>query len=277
MAAYELFAATTTDLMIQNIKNKAEAYGWTIDFFGIYSSHNRLHLHNAYGAHFEIWWSSTSVANIKACTGYDSGAIPTAQPGVSETCQFISNLQHLIVITTHTVFVKIFGTASGYINFQFGYINDKIGSWSGGICISSTSITGLPAYSSRLWYGYYVHWSQVFINGAWSFRLSALGGSNTVGGGVNGICESELYSKMPLAYSGGILPVPILLVQIDPTTTSYLHPIGYAPDARCFNGGNVYVQLEEIIINGEKWLALNQEEAGGTFLTSPNLLLRLAV
>lgn len=282
MAAYEFFAATTTNLFIENIKTKAQAYGWTIDFFGLYSGNNRLHLHNADGAHFEIWYSTTAVVNLVSCTGYDSGAIPTAQPGVSATQVMSSNWMHLIAVGPHAIFIKLTNNVhvSGYRVHQFGYINDKIGSWSGGNCISNAvTSTTFMNYLSALWSlnnnASANSTGQVLINGVWSSN-SAITNISWPGGTIKPTVAATLHSKMPFAYSGGILPVPLLLTQVDPVTTSLFHPIGYAPDVRFFNGGNTYVQLEEITINGEKWLALNQEETFGTFVTVPNLLIRLA-
>ena len=274
MAAYELFAATTPDLMIQNIKGKAEAYGWTIDFFGTYLSHNRLHLHNADGAHFEIWYANTVVVNIAGCTGYSSGDIPTGQPGVSATCQFAGNLQHFICIGLHSIFIKnIVSAASQYQWVQFGYITSKIGAWTGGIFISGTwgSTSTGSGYSFALWGSTASQKSQCLINGLWSTL------SSNAGGGVCGFSESELYGKMPFAYSGGIMPCPILLVYFNATTTTYRHPIGYAPDVSMFAGGNVYTQVEDIIINGETWRAINQEEFSVAFTAVPNMLLRIAL
>lgn len=273
MAAYELFVATTTDLFIANIRAKAEAYGWTIDFFGTYSSHNRLHLHNADGAHFEIWYASAYVVNIAGCTGYSSGDIPTGQPGASGTCQFASNLQHFICIGLHSIFIKnIVSAASQYQWVQFGYITPKVGAWTGGVFVSSTwgsSSTG-SGYSFALWGSTAAQKSQCLINGSWSTF------SSTAGGSVCGFCESELYGKMPFAYSGGIMPCPILLTYFNATTPSYRHPIGYAPDVMLFAGGNVYTSLEEIIIDGEKWVGINQAETGASFAGVPDLLIRLA-
>lgn len=267
MPAYELFAATTTNLFIQNIKTKAEAYGWTIDFFGLYNGNNRLHLHNADGAHFEIWYQSATLVNIRGCTGYNSGAIPTAQPGVSGNCQIQSSLWHFIVVGPHSIYIKSSSVTTYYQNTQIGFISDKIGSWAGGSCVSSAQYnTGGP-----LWQSYSIFPSQVLINGEWSTL------SSTAGGGVFGVCDIELYAKMPFSYSGGILPVPMLLVQIDLTTTANLHPIGYAPDVRMFSGGNVYASLQELMINGETWVAFSHAEIGSiTAPTVPTTLVRLA-
>jgi len=281
MAAYEFFAATTTNLFIQNIKTKAEAYGWTIDFFGLYSGNNRLHLHNADGAHFEIWYSTTAIVNLVSCTGYDSGATPTAQPGVSATQFMSSNWMHFIAVGPHAIFLKLTNsTSAGYRCHQFGYINDKIGAWSGGNCISNANVsTTFLNYLNGLWCLNNTlsasNTGQVLINGAWSSNGN-ITGTSWPGGTIKPTAAPTLYSKMPFAYSGGILPVPLLLTQVDLVTTTLFHPIGYAPDVRFFNGGSTYVQLEEITINGEKWIALNQDEAWGTFVNAPNLLIRLA-
>ncbi len=269
MAAYELFAATTPDLAIANIKTKAEAYGWTIDFFGTYNSHNRLHLHNADGAHFELWWLSSLGFYIAACTGYSSGSAPTAQPGVSSSLQITGNYATLIVVCPSSIYLKIFKDGTLPQNIQFGMIEEKIGVWAGGVFISSTCPAS-NSYAFSLWSTYSLYSSQVLINGIWSTPVTSNGGA------VYGVCESELYTKMPFAYSGGILPAPLMLVQINPSTTTYRIPLGYAPDVRMFSGGSVYSSLEEITIDGETWLAINQSETGGTFLGIPDTLIRLA-
>lgn len=266
MPAFELFPATTTDLFIANIKAKAEAYGWIVDFFGTYLAHNRLHLHNSAGSHFEIWYQNGAEANIRGCTGYSSGDIPTAQPGVSSNVRVYSNYWHLVVVGPSSITIK--GSySSSYWIVQFGAIIDKVGGWSGGTCISgATTSTGYD-----LWIGYEQAYSQVLINGSWSTSVS--GG----GGGVKGICESELYTKMPFAYSGGIMPVPMLLVQLNATTPSNLHPIGYAPDFRSFNGGDVYESLTPITLDGESWLPFSRFELGTVLATTtPDTLIRLA-
>lgn len=272
MAAYEFFTATTTDLFIANIKAKAEAYGWTIDFFGTYSGHNRLHLHNADGAHFEIWYSSSTSANIVGCTGYSSGSAPTAQPGVSGLGYFQGTYPHFIVVGPHAIFIKVF-IATYYQFMHFGAINDKIGTWTGGAFLSHTTST---SYTHSLWglsYGTSSLYSQVLINGSWTTRDFSVAGT---AGAVVAISGSQLIGKMPHAYSGGILPIPLLLTLVNATTTSYRHPIGYAPDLRYFRPGDLYAQLEELVINGEKWVGVNQDEAGVTFANAPDILIRLA-
>jgi len=267
MAAYELFAATTTNLFIQNIKNKAEAYGWTIDFFGLYSGNNRLHLHNARGAHFEIWYAGASTVNVRGCTGYSSSDIPTSQPGVSGNCQIQSSLWHFIVVGSDSIYIKSSQSSTYSQNFQFGTIVKKVGEWTGGTCLSTAQYNA----GGDLWSSYSAHPNQVLINGSWTTL------SSTLGGGVRGVCESDLYTKMPFAYSGGILPVPMLLVQFNPTTPVNLHPIGYAPDFMSFAGGDVYSSLTPVTINGENWLPFNRQEIGSITATSPaDTLIRLA-
>lgn len=266
MAAYEYFAATTTNLFIEHVKAKAEAYGWTIDYYIA----GRLHLHNADGAHFELYYDSDTSAIIRGCTSYASGSAATAQPDISGVCKIVPSQPHLIVVGPHSIFIKVF-SATDARNMQFGSIVDKAGAWTGGACISCTLSLYIGFYSNMLWAVAATQWnSQVYINGAWTTLLATSAGS------VTGAIDSSIYAKMPFAYSGGILPCPILLVRINPTTTSYRDPIGYAPDARLFGGGNVYAQLEEIVIDGETWIGINQLETGGTFSASPDLLIRLA-
>lgn len=265
MPAYELFAATTADLFIANIKAKAEAYGWTIDYFGTYSGHNRLHLHNSAGSHFEIWYAFATTINIRGCTGYTSTATPLEQPDTSGTVTFdAASYWHFIVVGKYSILMKS-SLSSSYFVTQFGTIVDKIGAWSGGHFISTGS------YPLDLWQGYASGMSQVFINAAWSTLTT------TNGGGVSGVWESELSTKMPFAYSGGILPVPMLLVQRDITTPANMHPIGYAPDVRCFRGGDVYEPLTPITIDGESWLPFNRLELNSVTATSmADTLVRLA-
>lgn len=271
MAAYEFFAATTTNLFIEHIKTKAEAYGWIIDFFGLYSGNNRLHLHNTDNAHFDIWWASASAVYIVACTGYDAGSAPTAQPGASGIGYFQGVRPHLIIVGPHAIFVKSYAT--DYQCMHFGFINDKIGAWEGGTFLSHTTST---SYSHTLWgvsYGTASLYSQVLINGAWTARNFSAAGT---AGAVVAISGSQLIGRMPFLYSGGILPIPLLLAFVNATTTSYRHPIGYAPDVRMFRGGDVYAQLEELVIDGDKWVGVNQAESGVTFANAPDILIRLA-
>jgi len=268
MAAYEIFAAGTVDAFIQNIKNKAEAYGWAVDRFGAtWYGHNRLHLHNADGAHFELFYQSPAMITIIACTGYNSAVDPSGQPGASGSCTFLGNGSHLIAVGEHSIFIKA-TLPSLFQNIQFGCVVDKIGSWSGGIFISSTY--GDSNYSFSLWGSYLTFASQLYINGAWSTLNSS------AGGGVYGVYATAMMGKMPFAYCGGILPCRLLLVQINATTTTYRHPLGYAPDILCFSGGDVYASLEEMVYDGSTWVGINQYETGGTFKASPDLLIRLA-
>lgn len=266
MAAFELFAATTTNTFIEHIKTKAEAYGWTIDFFGLYSGNNRLHLHNTAGAHFEIWYSSGLAVNIRGCTGYSSTDTPLAQPGTSGTVPYqCSSYWHFIVVSPDSIFIKS-TTSANTANIQFGTIVDKIGSWIGGNCISCGN------FLLDLWVGYSSGYSQVLIDGTWSTLISVNGG------GVSGYCESELSAKMPFAYSGGILPAPLLLIQRNPTTAANMHPIGYAPDVKYFRGGDVYEPLSPITIDGYSWLPINRLELNSVTSTSiADTLIRLAV
>lgn len=265
MPAYDFFAATTTNLFIDHIKTKAEAYGWTIDT----SSVGRLHLHNADGAHFEIYYYSDTAAGIRGCTGYSSGAASTAQPNISGECKITSSQPHFIAIGPHAIFIKVFSSGT-YQNMQFGSIVDKVGAWAGGICVSSTTAF-VGNYGYTLWHQPYLMWnSQVYINGTWSALRTDEAGA------VTGYSAGSLFAKMPFVYSGGILPCPILLARTNPSTPAYLDPIGYAPDSRLFSGGDVYASLEEILINGEKWIGISQAESGVTFAASPDLLIRLA-
>lgn len=265
MAAYEYFAATTTNTFIEHIKTKAEAYGWTIDYYVA----GRLHLHNSDGAHFEIWYGSATSANIRACTGYDSGSGSTAQPGMTggTTLTVPPHFWHFIIVGKHSIFIKVIIASNSYLNMQFGSVVDKIGGWSGGVFISTT--TSATGYTIDLWSSNANRYSQMLINGAWSTSLTNSAGA------VFGTCAGSLYGRMPFTYSGGILPCPLMLVQIDPTTSTYYHPIGYAPDVRLFRGGDVYRQLEEITIDGEQWVGVCQGETVTTFSATPDLLYRL--
>lgn len=265
MPAYEWFPAGTTDAFIQHVRDKAQAYGWVIDFFGAYNGYNRLHLHNSDGAHFELFHNGET-AYIRACTGYDPVSPPWYQPGTVIGSAFSSNKKHLIIVGQHSIFVKTYYGESWVMNFQFGCIVDKIGVWSGGFFFSTLS----PSNSHELWRPAANCMSQVYINGSWSASAPSAGGA------VSGEYAPSLYSRMPFAYSGGIIPVPLLLLQFDPNAPSYRHPIGYAPDARAFAGGNVYRQLEEITIDGDVWVGVNQTELNGGIDSAPDLLIRLA-
>ena len=224
MAAYEFFATTTTNLFIEHIKTKAEAYGWIIDFFGLYAGNNRLHLHNSHGAHFDIWYGST-VANIVGCTGYDSGATSLLQPNVSAVQYIASTWDHFIVIGKQSITVKISSSAGAYRVQQYGSISKKVGAREGGIFISnSTYQSSTTTYSCPLWGGYNFSLAavakingQIYINGGWSSNGDVYGGS-WPGGTIRPVCSPSLYGKMPFVYSGGILPVTALLMQANPSS-----------------------------------------------------------
>lgn len=271
MPAHAFFTATTTNLFIENIKTQAEGYGWIIDFFGIWSGQNRLHLHNAAGAHFEIWYNFTDSARIAACTGYSAASAPTAQPGVSGSGLIHTHHPTDIVCTPNTVFIKC-----GYVQprvMHFGTMVNKLGVWSGGTFFSSTQASGSFGTFFRLWEqtSSVTMYNQMLIDGVWSALSGNTSTTNIVHGALG---ANALETRMPFKYSAGIIPVPLLLVQRNGAGNKV--PLGYAPDVYMFSGGDVYAPLEVLTIGGVQYLALNATGAAGTYTDNATLLIRLA-
>ena len=82
--AYEIgvIGASGSDDFILKAKTFLEANGWTITYFGLYNSHNRLHVSKG-GVYFCLYWASTTTIYLVGHTEYNPALAPASQVGVS--------------------------------------------------------------------------------------------------------------------------------------------------------------------------------------------------
>lgn len=269
MALYQSGQVASADGFISDLNTFLAANGWTVDFFGLYSSHNRLHAHKGL-FHVEIWYRDASSINIAGCTGYDSGSAPIAQPSVSAT------LYNYVIFSTANTYmfvsvaegVYIFNYRSGYKGLIFlGSIVDKSSAWTDGLFISGMTaqatnnnpLTGVSGTGTLL-----------YIDGAWK-TVSAVASAGAVTG-LNG--AFSLNTKMPNPYNGGHLMVPIRVFERNATTASLLHPLGHFPSVRGILGGDVYVHGQEVPLGTDTWLAT--DDSAGYNNTIPSYMFKLA-
>lgn len=284
---YALFPAATVNQFLENLKTTAEAYGWVIDYWGTYSGANyRLHLHNTAGAHFDFVYRSSTLATVYGCTGYSAGAAPAAQPNTSAGVEVYVVQAHLIIVGPDAIFVRHASSSVAESRvWQFGSITDKLGGWSGvGVCISDVMPQTLANYRNTLWGSHTTRSgdvgsvsstglvSQVLLDGKWTSSTAKTYNAYPVNT-IASAAERAVLFKQPMAYSGGILPVPLLLYRITSTSPVLLQPIGYAPGVLYANGGDVYREFDITIINGVRWLWVCQEYNDGS--VPPNMLVQI--
>lgn len=284
---YALFSSGTVNQFLANLKETAEAYGWVIDYWGTYSGANyRLHLHNTAGAHFDFRYKDANLATVHGCTGYSAGAAPAAQPNASAGVDVYVVQSHLIVVGPSAIFIRhASSSVAASRAWQIGAITEKVGNWSGvGVCISGVMSATLSNYKNTLW-GAYTNVggditavsstgavSQVLLGNVWTSNAAKV--YNTYPEGtIASAAERAILFKQPMAYSGGILPVPLLLYRVTNASPVLLQPIGYAPDVLFANGGDVYREFDTTTINGQRWLWVCQEYNDGS--RHPNMLVQI--
>ena len=242
--------------------------GWTVDYN---SGSGRIHFHKD-TVHMEMWSSAVVSTNVYAaiCTGYAAGQTSANQPGYSVSQNnymyfavggsvYPSYLR--FVSTPHAVFIFSLATYSGnqyQASLAFGRINTKLGTWGGGEFLSCGY---LSPFSSHLNYTNFV----VRYNESWTPLV--------VAGGVNmqtDVCIS-LSSKMPILYSGGIIPIPQLVFKHDVSSTNLLHPIGYCPDFYLVGGGDAYLSGDIVTISGTDYLFTNGYSSEGKYNPNYNI------
>lgn len=242
MSLTEQGTITSANQVVESLKNFVAANGWVVDFYGLYNAYNRLHCSKA-GAHFEIYATAASVVTNLGCTGYTSGAIPTAQPGASATAPmtFTAGALYCLVSSGNSIYLGATATtASGsWLWGGFGQIGEKVGVWPGGQWVAAGA-AGAVLFNATT---YTSHKCKLLRNGVWS-------GISLVEGAVKGSASDlSLLSAQPNHYNGAIVPVPILL-SVANATTSLFHPIGYAPGIYACKGGNIYMCGDIIPIGG---------------------------
>lgn len=248
MALYQFYTFTSTDQLISDLNDFALANGWSVDFFGLYSSHNRLHIHKG-SNHFEIWYSSSTVANINGCSAYSGGSAPASQPGASGTKalgSLAAGVLYCFVSCGTSMYLGSTASsgAGSWAWAPIGEVIDKLGSWTGGQLVS-----GKPA-NAVIYNGTFDltsgHAGQLFYNGSWTPNSSGVVAGAVAGSGG----EFELLKCQPSTFNGGILPIKIKLWVRNATTPTLLYPIGYAPGIYRVNGGDIY-SVGDIIPIGE--------------------------
>jgi len=261
---------TSIDVVVNACKTLAEENGWSIDRHDL---NTRLHLHKGL-LHFEVYkYSSTHLALV-GCSGYDSGASATAQPGASAaTTGYILDYAGPSNEGTMPMFRLVASGTSIYIfpgvidgsnypvntrGMAFGEITEKIGNWADGQFVCG-AYTGSSGNSSDFWLfsAHPVSTDISFllkINGSWAPNTSygyAVGRYSSC---------SALRSKMPNVFNAGVLPVPLPLFVKNISNGALLHPIGFAPGLRCIEGGDVYMDGETITIGADTYILVQARQ-----------------
>lgn len=239
---------STISGLLAAIVTVCSADGWTIHL----NTASRVHI-SKNGYHYELYAGSSDTIYLVGCTGYDAGAIPTAQPGASSvaTCP---SMVYSPLITTYVVIstgtsLFCFLDRRAYIGgtFSLGVIQDKIGSWTGG-----QFVQGIGAFNSESlpWSlsGFYPSPTPIYINGSWTPNTSWGHGT-----GVYDVCT--LRSEMPCSYNAGVLLLPTPVFVKNVTDSSLLHPIGYVPDLYMVRGGDVYLVGDVVTFDGTDYTA----------------------
>lgn len=254
MALYQLYTFTNTDQLISDLRDFASANGWTIDFFGTYNSHNRLHFHKG-SAHFECWYYMVSSAYINGCTGYSSGSTPTAQPTPSSSLQidylpysYTGSAQYCFVSTGDAIYVGRQRNTST-LNWDWACFCESIDKrdmvWTGGQYVSGTHTAPMP-------FGPYGSKSSMLVNGAWT----PTSGDGSVGQVSGSVADTTLALKQPLINNGSIVPIPVKVYVRNATTSTLLHPAGYAPGFYRCDGGDIYAVGETIPVDADTYLIM---------------------
>jgi hypothetical protein len=265
MAFYQYGIVTTANQLVADFKILAEANGWTIDLFTTYLTYNRVHLHKG-SSHFEVYATAGTAFSVVGCTGYSSGAIPTAQPGATaakDTGYVTANYGFCLISTAGGLYIGHFSNGHNYWCWAgICTLQAKIGTWADGIiCFNSYSQPfNISAYTSGE--------SQLYINGAWTPSVAAGGFCGSVGS------DLDMCAKQPMEYNAGILPIPITLFVRLVTDYTKFQPIGFAPGMYRCNGGNIYTTAEEIPVGADTYLIMPCN--GATIgLSSHDLLFKL--
>lgn len=249
MAYYTAGTCTTAATLLSSISTFLTSNGWTVDII----TSTRLHVHKA-AVHIEFWMSGNSLYTM-ACTGYDSGLSSALQPGGAGSLTYVqlsfqSTTLSFVFVSTANAFYMALQHYGGYAYralLGFGTVVDKFGSWTGGLFFAAGSM-GSQQNASLFEPDRDVF--RLFINDAWTPLSTAASGAM---GGLNVL--TALRTKQPNAYNAGILPQPVFMFKRNSSNASLFHPVGYFPDVMAFSGGAVYVEGEQLTINGVAWVA----------------------
>ena len=246
MAYYQkLTGATTANQFLIDLAAFVAANGWTVDLDTIYNtSYRRLHFHQG-NAHFDLYSNGTLSMIMHGCTGFNGGLAPNLQPGATPTkgYQVIAGSDCWLISVTGGLYICVLSGTYWFSWCCFFIVQDKVGSWTDGFGLSAGS--GAELFSS----GWYTSppLGQLYLNGAWSTTVAA--------GGIGGNkLTSHLPTKAPNHYNGGLVPMPVLLMQGLATDASKLVPVGYAPGLYQTNGGDIYQAGDELVIGADTYL-----------------------
>ena len=249
MAYYQQYTFSTLAQVVDDFAAFVAANGWTIDANNTYgaSSYRRVHFHQG-EAHFELYEDGSSIQML-GCTSYDSGQLPSNQPGKSGGSKSFlpgASCRYWFVSTVGAIYIGLEWSLGGFVVWGgFFRIQEKIGSWNNGFGLVDI-YSGVMLHSTA--YNVSSGALQLYYNGAWT-PMATAGGV----GGSAGI-DIELAAKQPFKFNAGILPIPVLLWFYNTIDTTKKHPLGFAPGVYRFNGGNVYVMMQEIVIGGTTYL-----------------------
>ena len=193
--------------------------------------------------HVDLQVSSASALYLYGCTGYNSGAAASAQPGVSAS-HGVTGITgaiaaHLVSVPGGLYYVCL-GAAAMVSMGGFFTISKKVGSYTGGFVVFATPTT--PFTTSAYQNG------QVYFNGSWSPRTAANGLSGNA-------LTHYIASRQPCRYNAAIVPCEITLFVRDSAGTKY-RPIGVATGMYLCNGGNVYSVGDTIAVGSDDHVIL---------------------
>jgi len=252
MAYYEVYTdLVSATIMLQRFATFLAANGWTIDLSAVYStSYWRVHCHRG-NAHFDMYTSTMTTLNCYGCTGFNGGAIPSAQPGAHVTAgtstilSQIAGSKVLFISTEAGVYWSGFTIASGYYYWHFMLHSfNKIGTWSDGFMTA----TGYGVMFSNLMYGT-PYFTRLYYNGGWSERV--------VAGGLHGCyAPSDLASRAYNMFNAGIALFPMLFY-IAPTFDSTKRiPMAYVLGFYRGSAGDLYQSEELMTIGSDAYLVI---------------------
>lgn len=252
MAYYSAVSVTSANEFITALNTFAPTNGWTVDLYSP-SGNYRLHMHLG-DLHVDLQVASASAIYLYGCTGYNSGAAASAQPGVS-LLHPITGITgaitaHLVSVLGGLYFVCLSASAMVSVGGFFA-ISKKVGTYTDGFVVFATSAL---LFSTNMYYS-----GQVYYNGAWTPHAAA-------GGFCGNNNTHYIASRQPCRYNAAIAPCEITLFLYDSTGTKY-RPIGFAPGMYLCNGGNIYSVGDTITIGSDDHVILPSYSyyIGGTY------------
>lgn len=216
-------------------KGFLEDNGWQTD---LYTAGSRFHFSRpGKNQHYDmVSGVQTGEIAIAACTGFNSGAAYSAQPGHYgvTSCRFGTGAagdfwgyyscgDDIYVRSTYT------SNPHGCVFFD---ITQKIGNWAGGVGVAAGGTSGQIAFLGASGNGW------VLIDG--------------VGRGIYGTHGNTPLALIPSEWNRASLLVPVLMCANDwvETATNKI-PIGYLSDYYTCSPGSDFQNLEIVTINGK--------------------------